>query len=50
MPLLFPGSDLPARALDEWLRNPSPPDMVTIDWDEAIAERAAARLNLHDRS
>jgi hypothetical protein len=40
MPLLFPGSDLPARALDEWLRNPSPPDMVTIDWDEAIAERA----------
>ena len=40
MALLFPGSDLPARALDEWLRNPSPPDMVTIDWDEAIAERA----------
>jgi hypothetical protein len=40
MSLLFPGSDLPARALDEWLRNPSPPDMVTIDWDAAIAERA----------
>jgi hypothetical protein len=39
--LLFPGSDLPARALEEWLRNPSPPDMVTIDWDAAIAEHAA---------
>jgi hypothetical protein len=40
MVLLFPGSDLPARALEEWLRNPGPPDMVTIDWDAAIAERA----------
>jgi hypothetical protein len=40
MPLLFPSSDLPARALGEWLANPSPPDLVTIDWDAAIAERA----------
>jgi hypothetical protein len=39
MPLLFPGSELPARALEEWLRNPSPPDMVTVDWAAAIKER-----------
>jgi hypothetical protein len=38
--LLYPGSDLPARALDEWLSNPSPPDMVTVDWEEALAERS----------
>ena len=40
MSLLFPGADLPARALEEWLRSPAPPDMVTIDWPAAIAERA----------
>jgi hypothetical protein len=39
MALLYPGADLPARALEDWLRKPSPPDMVTIDWDEAISER-----------
>ncbi len=36
VPLLYPGAELPARALDEWLRAPSPPDMVTIDWDAAL--------------
>jgi hypothetical protein len=40
MSLLFPGSDLPARALEEWLRALAPPDMVTIDWPAALAERA----------
>jgi hypothetical protein len=41
MVLLHPGADLPARALDEWLRDPAPPDMVTVDWDAAIAEHRA---------
>jgi hypothetical protein len=41
MSLLYPKSDLPARALASWTRDPSPPDLVTIDWDAAIAEQKA---------
>jgi hypothetical protein len=41
MPLLVPKADLPARALASWTRDPAPPDLVTIDWDTAIAEHQA---------
>jgi hypothetical protein len=41
MPLLYPTSELPARAMPDWLANPGPPDLVTIDFAAALAERAA---------
>lgn len=42
VPLLYPNSDLPARALEEWLQHPAQPDMVTIDWATAMTEHAGS--------
>jgi hypothetical protein len=39
MRLLYPNAVLPARAMPDWLQNPSPPDMVTIDWTAAMSQQ-----------
>ncbi|HEY4346839.1 MAG TPA: hypothetical protein VGM80_04560 [Gaiellaceae bacterium] len=43
MPLLYPTSELPAKALPDWIQDPAPPDLVTIDWEAALAEREMSK-------